>query len=383
MTQTGVVPVEFTAATSERKFNDDLLINDGDLQYAKEQFPEVFHLLDHPELREKFRAYETTANKARGYVHILGLLAVVCATVALMSIAVGPFFHGMVHEKMLSTLFELLLMIAAVIAGMSLLVGPWRKRWLEARFMTERLRQWHFQGPVRRGGEVEASCDHANPKAIQTFQEQRRRWFADFLQEHVGKEDSRLALLANDPDDFSSDWLLDSKTEYSAASETLHRVCEAYYRLRVKHQLDYATHKLAEDRDKPHWRFLSWPILRQESSLHSVVSFCFYAALICSIAMIINQWTGFRPHYASHLGSIALMVAIVGVAFRTIQDGLGISKDIERYRDYRGKVRRLRQAFETAPNPSQRLKIMEELELETVNELRGFLRTHRDAAFVL
>ena len=366
-----------------RVFNDDLLMSKGDLQYAKEQFQEVFHVLDHPELRHKFKEYEAAANRAHGWVHGLGFTAVVCGTAALLSTATEPFWHGAPYERLLNTIFELFGMAAALIAGMSLLLGPWRKRWLEARFMTERLRQWHFQVLIRKGHEIEASFGLPSTQRIQVFQDQRKQWFTDFLQEHRGKLNSHVTLLANDPDDSSSDWLLNPKTNYPATSYILPHVFEAYHRLRIKHQLDYATNKLSDDKDKPHWRFLSWPASRQETTIRSVVSFCFYAALLCSIAVILNQWTHFRPQYAPHLGSMALVIAIVGVACRTVQDGLGISGDIERYRDYRGKVRRLRLAFENTSDPSERLKIMEELELEVVDELRGFLRSHREAAFVL
>jgi len=36
---------------SERSFNDDLLRNPGDLEYARNQFPGLFCVLDHPDLR--------------------------------------------------------------------------------------------------------------------------------------------------------------------------------------------------------------------------------------------------------------------------------------------------------------------------------------------
>lgn len=371
------------APPTRRVFNDDLLNNEGDLEYAKEQFPRVFQLLDHPELREQFRVFEAAANRARGIVRFLGLMAVACGAVALLSTAAEPFLHGIAGKKLWSTAFELLTIAAAIISGMSLLLGPWRKRWLEARFMTERLRQWHFQLLVRKGAEIEEAFGQPSPEKIQHFQAKRKQWLGEFLHEHLGKLDSQFTLLANDPDDASGDWLLNPKTKYADNSHILADICEAYYRLRIKHQFDYATHKLSEDQDKPHWRFLSWPVLRQEAAIRSVVSFCFYAALFCSVAVIVNQWLDFRPAYAPHLGGLALMVAIVGVAFRTVQDGLGISKDIERYRDYRGKTRRLRVAFENEPDLHERLEVMEELEIESVDELRGFLRTHREAAFVL
>src|SRR5690242_19750570 len=66
----------------ERIFNNDLLMNDAsargktDLEKAKEQFPEIAHVLDCPALREKFAAYEKKANQAREHVRTFGFAAV-------------------------------------------------------------------------------------------------------------------------------------------------------------------------------------------------------------------------------------------------------------------------------------------------------------------
>lgn len=383
MPTTTATPTSASAPLTSRVFNDDLLINQGDLQYAQTQFPEIFPALDHKELRDTFAKYELAANEARSSVRRLGMLAVVSGTVALLSAATEPLWHGVAYEKVLSIGFELCFMAAAVIAGGSLLLGPWRERWLEARFMTERLRQWQFQLLVRKGGEIEALLASPNPAGQQAFEASRKRWFAEFLQEHEGKLEAQFTLLAKDPDDFSSDWLLNPPTPYSATSASLPHVFEAYHRLRFKHQLNYAAHKLSDSKDKPLWEFLKWPVVRQEAAIRGVVSTCFFLALGCSAAVILNGYFDFKPHYAPLLGSATLVIAVVGVAFRTIQEGLGISKDIERYRDYRGKVRRLMFYFENTTDQQKRLDLMEEMELVVVDELRGFLRTHSEAAFLL
>jgi hypothetical protein len=365
-----------------RVFNDDLLTNPGDLKYAESQFPETFQLLDHPELRHTFATYEQTANRARAWVRWLGLLAVASGTIALLSAATEPLWHYLEYEKVLTIIFELCGLLAAIVAGGSLWLGPWRKRWLESRFMTERLRQWHFQLLIRKGSEIEALLGQPTPKSLETFKAQRKKWFDDFLHDFVGKLDSRMDSLANDPD-FSSDWLHQPPTHFSNNCHTLAHVFEVYRRLRFDHQYDYATHKLSESTDRPLWQFLKWPLLRQESAIRGWVSFCFIAALLCSVGVIVNRYFEINPSIAPYLGGTTLAIAIVGVALRTIQEGLGITKDIERYRDYRGKVRRSLLYFDETTDQHKKLRLMEEMELAAVDELRGFLRTHRNAAFVL
>lgn len=366
---------------SGRKFNDDLLTNLGDIEHAKHQFPELIHVLDHPGLRSVFAEYEKRANKARASVRRWGFFAVVSATAALLSTASEPFWHHFHYSWWFSIVFECGTLLAALIAVGGLCIGKSKEDWLECRLMTERLRQWHFQLLVRRMHEIEESCDSTNPAAVATFQERRGKWFAEFMHSHTGKLDSQLVSICDQS--YDEDWLHPAEAHPGAGGAVLARIFEAYQRLRFAHQQDFANHKLKESKELNIWRILKWPLLRQQAAIRAAVASCFVGALICSAAVIVNRVFELRPSLDKYLGIVALSVAIIGVAFRTIQDGLGVSKDIDRYRDYRGKVRRLMVWFEATADPQIRLRLMEEMELAVVDEMRDFLRVHQEAAFVL
>jgi hypothetical protein len=365
----------------DRVFNDDLLMNQGDLEYARAQFPEVVHLLDNGTLRSTFKEYEAAANTARSKVRRLGIVAVGCATIALLSAATAPLRHGVPYNRAISAFLECFALAAAAIAAGSLWLGPWRKTWAEARFMTERLRQWHFQLIVQRPAEIEASLQATNGAAKATFEQKRDQWLKEYLHESEGKLDSRMAAFANDPD-FASDWLHEQSGSYEAGMPVT-KVFEAYRKLRFDHQYDYATYKLSDAKDKPFWEFLQWPSLRQEVAIGGGVSFCFVAAMIGVAAVVVANALNIWPPAVMYLESLILVLAVIGIALRTVEEGLGVTKDIERYRDYRGKVRRLLLTFEKTTDVAERLQLMREMELAAVDELRGFLRTHCDAAFVL
>jgi hypothetical protein len=369
-------------SSEERVFNDDLLINTGDLHYAKSQFPRVFPILDHQELRAIFGEYEKTANAAHKYVHWLGALSISFGSIALLSAATEPLWANWQYADRVTIAFEFFGLAAALIAGGSLWLGPWRRRWLESRFMTERLRQWHFQILVRRGDEVDRALAESTPSAIEGFRAEREKWFDAFLQEHVSRLGSRMESLTGDSG-VPNDWLHDPPTSYDAASSVFDDVVEVYRRLRFKHQYDYSTYKLSTSIDQVPWKFFQWPILRQQSAIQGAVSFCFITAFLCAIAVIVSRYFHLAPAIDPYFGSATLVIAIIGVALRTIQEGLGIAKDIERYRDYRGKVSRLLLCFEETTDRAKKLRLMEEMELAVVDELRGFLRAHRDAAFAL
>jgi hypothetical protein len=366
-------------AMEMRVFNDDLLSNAGDLRYAKEQFEKIFPILDYVELRSAFINYERRAHGAKAWVHRLGLVAVFFGTVALLSAATEPLWADASYSRVFVIIFEMGGLVAAFIASGGTWLGPWKRQWLESRFMTERLRQWHFQLLIRRGQEIESAFENDVSNSLQKFQTQRKSWLNDFLHDHKGKIDSRMESFAHDPD-FSNDWLHPA-TAFKNDSSILALIFDAYRQLRLLHQYDYITHKLSLAKDSAFWEFLRWPLLRQEALIGGAASFCFVAALLFAGGVIANRFFRIEPALDSVLESVTLVIAIIAVALRTIQDGLGVTNDIERYRNYRGKIRRALLHFDTTRDPQTKLRLMEELELAAIDELRGFLRSHYDARF--
>jgi hypothetical protein len=136
-------------------------------------------------------------------------------------------------------------MLGALVAIGGLWLCPWKSRWLEARLMIERIRQWHFQLLVRRGQQVEASCQ--KQEFLAHFERQRELWFDDFLKAYEGNLDGKLKALTDETSQ-ADVWLRDTLTAYSNRSATLERVVAAFKRLRFDHQLGYADYKLRTER---------------------------------------------------------------------------------------------------------------------------------------
>jgi hypothetical protein len=49
----------------QHKFNDDLLLHDSDRKLAADKYPSIYHVLDHPELRQLFSEYDEPASRAK------------------------------------------------------------------------------------------------------------------------------------------------------------------------------------------------------------------------------------------------------------------------------------------------------------------------------
>ncbi len=362
-------------------------MNEQDLAYARLLFPHISHLLDHPQLRAKFADYEKEANETREWVRRLGFAAVISAGVALLAIATEPVWLHETFTRWCALVIELGGVFAALVAAGGLWLGPWKRRWLESRLMTERLRQWHFQLLVRRGQQVEASC--TGPSAIVEFEKERVCWFEDFLQSYEGKLDAQLESLTDEASPVRT-WLHDPATAYSSNSEAFLSVFAAYKRLRFDHQYNYAIWKLRKSTDKPIWHFLKWPAICQMALLSSISSACFVFALGCSVVLIYGYATdilakgyGLSSQVELYVRTGALALALIGAALRTLQEGLAPDKEIERYNDYRGRTSQLRDRFEHTTEMQERIHLMEDLEVASVEEMKGFVRTHHNARFVL
>ena len=380
-------------AVGEHRFNDDLLLNDGDLEHARQQFPTIFHALDHPELRETFRRHDAEANHAREWVRILGVATVVGATSALLIALIVAAVHGSSHAEgagnwvadITLAVVEVIALLCAAVAAGGMWLGPWKRRWLENRIVTEQLRQWHFQLLVRRAAELQASCQTGDPLAITRFQQQRSLWFRDFL--HSFKPENLRAELIDDLAEIDP-WLHPQSGKWEPDSPAFLAICEAYAILRFDHQYNYAVYKLREDADQPFWRFLKWPAAAQHRLVENCWSFCFVLALICSASIVVAHVLllfriGAMEPMLPGMYIAAIGSAILGVGLRTAAEGLGFGAELSRYRRYRHAVASMRSEFENNDHLTHRVRCMERMEVAVFDEMRDFIRIHNEARFVI
>jgi hypothetical protein len=131
------------------------------------------------------------------------------------------------------------------------------------------------------------------------------------------------------------------------------------------------------------WQFLKWPAFRQLGVLAGLASFCFVGALICAAVLVYAHAFGLPEVIELYVRIGAIVFAIIAAALRTIQEGLGVDQEIERYSDYRGRAFQLRDRFIHTPDIKERLHLMAALEVAALDELAGFLRTHNRATFAL
>jgi hypothetical protein len=262
-----------------------------------------------------------------------------------------------------------------------MLIAGQKKKWLEARMMAEVLRLWHFQALICRGKEIESSCDMGNAGEPAAYRAARHKKFQAFLNEWGATPDSHLADLIENPES-GYQMLHDDPTKYTPGSPVLESVFAAYKSIRFRHQANYATYKLQKQTSKP-FSVLKWPAAVLQQRIQGFTAFCLLGSLICSAVIVIGHVTGME--FAHHIGWPAgiIVLLVLTVAGRAIQDGLAAPEELQRYNDYAGKIRYLLGRFDTSHDAAEKLELMVEMERAALEELKGFLRAHSEARFVI
>lgn len=379
------MPPTALKAKLEHRFNSDLLLSESDREIAKTAYPEIYHVIDHPDLRKEFADYDTIANRSKVRAQRVGFAAVVLATVALFFSAITPLLLVLIPSvppwvERLFAYAEACGLIGAAIAAGGILIGGFKKEWLQARMMAEVIRLWHFQSFICRSNEIDASCN-ASTGGQSTFLLAREKRFKAFIHDWSSAPDSRLEELIEIPE--AGYQLLHEETgRFGPNSAVAEKVFAAYRQLRFRQQVDYANHKLKKTPDKT-WTALGWPVSVLQRRIEALASFCLIGSLLISLLIVIGYFAEWHamPHAVLACGIIVLL--IFNMAIRAVQDGLAVPEELQRYNDYGGKIRYLLTRFDATQDPSIKFHLMEEMERAALQELKGFLRAFSEAHFLV
>jgi hypothetical protein len=162
----------------------------------------------------------------------------------------------------------------------------------------------------------------------------------------------------------------------SIRRELLH----AYKVLRLDHQIEFAAYKLSED----DVTFLGLSSKALRAATDVLASFTLVAAILTSavsailglIEAPVQPWHAWLP-----LASTLLVLA--GVSVRVWRDGLALGEERERYEEMQHRLLLLNERWTHAASDEERFAVAADLEQAALEELRSFIRAHRQAQFVV
>ncbi len=375
-----------SGSQKEKIFNTDLLLQPEDLALAKQKWPCLEHVLDHPELRDSFTKDDDVANRAKKQSQRSGIQAVLLAVLSLCIASTAPVWPKEPHLAWTHLALTLLaggLGIAAVmVAHFGLLYGKRKNTWLIKRLRTERMRQFFFQTLLCRLPEIEQSMS-SGPSGADSFRDQRNQWLNEFLSEY---DEQRWAVSKMtevlDANIRSGVWLHENcALTPKPSSQVLTDVFAAYRTLRFKAQLDFANYKLRPEAGG--LSIFKMPLREQQRNLRLTWWFLFVGLVMLDVIIVAGALASlpFAVSHWPHLIIVWLAISAIGV--RTIESGMALSGEIERYSDYRVEVAELAHRFDTAHTDREKLALMREMEIVSFEEMKRFLRQNNNASFVM
>jgi hypothetical protein len=375
-----------TTLDESHKFNDDLLLDDEDRNLANRKYPTIAHVLDHPELRHLFLQFDEPANRAKRKGRTAGFIAI---GLGFLALALAALEYPAVHQtgehsnmvRMTVAVTSALCGISGVLIGsIGLLFARRKQEWLRRRLMGELTRLFHFHTFVCRLPEILASLQDEKSKS--DFVMERQIWLETFKARYLNKVNAAFVEMVT-KDNVGMEWLHDGGQEVTKIRESrlLGPLFKAYRELRILHQISYTNYKLQDD----HKILSAMPgrqaqIFAQFSLIAIVILFAIHGGVLLNAFFPGSVWAGSTSELIS---VIIIWIALAALAMRALEQGLQPDREFERYQHYRSALRAVLERFDRADFCADKVRIMQEMERLSFDELRDFLVTNNRSHFVL
>jgi hypothetical protein len=326
-------------------------------------------------LQDRFRPIDDQANSLKSSSRRFGYLAVGLGAFSLLAASIAPLIEGP-HEVWLSRLAAVAGTASIVIGLFGLLHAGAKRKWLELRYQTERLRQFHFQSAIAFLPELLTQLTDPTSTA---FVSQRDRWFERFCKLHLDDAAAeRLSAILRE--DNEEPWMFDDLPVSAPADSEAFREFEHTYRhYRLAAQIDYCDKNLNVRNQTLIPRTPAEAALR----FGAVAIFCILTATALHVVT-----AGFSdsiiPEAIKRWLNVAVLWFAVGVlAVRALEEGLRPQREVERYRQYRSALRAVESRMNAAVTPAEKIAAMKQLELVSFEEMVNFLKDSDQSRFVM
>ena len=250
-----------------------------------------------------------------------------------------------------------------------------KRKWLELRYQTKRLRQFYFQSAIALLPELLAH--EANP-ADRRFETERDEWFGRFAVLHLDGASQRLGAILAEQD--TEGWMFGSLPSAAPRDSKAFRDFESQYRhYQLAAQIDYCDKKLKKR--SPAWK--PETPAEQSAIFGTVALFCILGATVLHI-IAAGAPEFVLPHAARPALNVGVLWLAVGVlAVRALEEGLRPHREVERYQQYRSALRTIELALDAASTPAEKIVAMKQLRPALVRGMVNFLKDNESAESVM
>lgn len=366
--------------------NDDILFTQAGRDYVKKKSPDIFRVLDWPEIRAEFKKHDIPALKSKSanvktgglalFFSFLGLGVSVLSTVNLDI------------ETEVRSFAELFLIIGIFFGLWHLWRSRHKKVWLGHRFWTERLRQFYFQFIINNFDlALEATNNNA---AMEKYIYLRKNDLESFLR-NIPKTalllEETISDLAETSPWINKNW--DKAISISTKHKNTIPLLEVLGRQRIGIQKEYTTRKIQSGFKSP---------IRRADIFNQIINFSTIGMIVLSAIAGLLMFTTVEIPWLSDIykpkdpwqisaGPIraffigAGLLGVVIAMIKSVDEALTISVSAERYKWYLASVNDIDARFRMSESPDEKIKILRELERLSYQELRRFLDVNMNSKF--
>jgi hypothetical protein len=359
--------------------NDDLLLGAPARAFFAAHHPAVLPVFDWPELRALFARLDGRAGQYRRHSRFFGVAAALLGGLSLVVAALTPLVAALSSTtwplRLLGAAAAALVLASGATGYVHLLWSRSRAGWLEQRFLTERLRQLHFQFILCNLPAAVAAMRDAQGLAQWTAL--RARALAVFERDVRAPIVASLASLVADEaqEDIWLDpaWREDSPcpapgAEFDAILETMARQRFGIQRRYCQLKLEPGFHSCAT----------RLRVIRTVSDVLTLALLVLAGATGVATLLVDPR----DSLLLAALASVTGLASAVIVTLRVIGEGLQLASETGRYIWYEAAARGLERRFAQG-GPAARIARLRDMERLAYEELRWFIVDFREARFVM
>jgi hypothetical protein len=385
-------------AEPKKKFiyNDEF--KDLDQQPDDAKFSSVWFAVYSKAISDKFYEYDEETKALKLKFQWSGYGVVVLAVVALSIAALEPTVlrplapHLPEHAVEAAAVLAALAGIASVVMGYyGMGISDRKMHWLRNRMLCERIRQWRWQYYCAHIPEILAASGNEAQEA--EYKNKRDDEFSDFVTKLKAHDKRELqAILSEDVQEPNAVWVqpefkgnIELQKTLDTIEAAMHRhskpadeILAAYRKVRIGAQQRYAEYIVTTA-----GAFSTHPA-RQKEWLHKygvgllLTIFGLHILVIWGILLC-----PFPPQVASVVSVSAVILALIALGLRTVEDGLRPSEHLTRFTGYLGEVSSIAQAFDGAGSALTERNLMIALETATYKEMVNFLQAGNRSRYVM
>lgn len=373
------------SADGRHKFNNDLLLDEEDRAKARKNWPRVAEAFIDEGLAQRFIEMDCQANASKKRSRMSGRAAVYLGVLALIGMSSSGLWEQVPSPwpTVLDGFAALLGIASVLIAFFGILHSAGKRRWLMARWQTERMRQFNFQYNVAHISDVVAAA--VSSEALHTLHQARAHELSIDVPTEEGLVQERLAdTLTIQPK--QRVWLTHRPVHIKKSDldpGCVDEFVDAYRYLRIRHQISYAQHVLGR-KSGP----LRSTLQQQQHGLERLATSCIlilFGLHLLVVGGVLLGWPGWLVDisHSPWAHAIAIWLAAIALGARVLEGGYGLRVDSARYSDYLFNLTCLEEDYERDSSLTHRLAVMRRVEELSFQEMVSFLRSASAAQYVI